>query len=309
MRNNENGANVSLSRDILKHTVNILSAVLSCAFAFVFIGYGLTYKSLPFISKYFTVLFAVTATLLAILLFGYIVFYLLQKQAIFRFILCIFIFLDIAGLVFFTVCATGLINKINSIQSLRDYIADFGNMAVFLFILFCFLQVVILPVPGSVAVAAGVALFGPLKCAIYSFIGIVTGSIVAFAIGRWIGYKAVKWIVGKDTLDKWLEKLKGKDYLILSIMFLLPMFPDDVLCFIAGLSSMTWPYFIIMIVITRLISVFTTAYSVGFIPFNTWWGILIWIIIAILIALAFWLVCKYSDKIDKFIKTKFKFKR
>lgn len=309
MRNNENGANVSLSRDILKHTVNILSAVLSCAFAFVFIGYGLTYKSLPFISKYFTVLFAVTATLLAILLFGYIVFYLLQKQAIFRFILCIFIFLDIAGLVFFTVCATGLINKINSIQSLRDYIADFGNMAVFLFILFCFLQVVILPVPGSVAVAAGVALFGPLKCAIYSFIGIVTGSIVAFAIGRWIGYKAVKWIVGKETLDKWLEKLKGKDYLILSIMFLLPMFPDDVLCFIAGLSSMTWPYFIIMIVITRLISVFTTAYSVGFIPFNTWWGILIWIIIAILIALAFWLVCKYSDKIDKFIKTKFKFKR
>lgn len=309
MRNNENGANVSLSRDILKHTVNILSAVLSCAFAFIFIGYGLTYKSLPFISKYFTVLFAVTATLLAVLLFGYILFYLLQKQAIFRFILCIFIFLDIAGLVFFTVCATGLINKINSIQSLRDYIANFGNMAVFLFILFCFLQVVILPVPGSVAVAAGVALFGPLKCAIYSFIGIVTGSIVAFAIGRWIGYKAVKWIVGKETLDKWLEKLKGKDYLILSIMFLLPMFPDDVLCFVAGLSSMTWPYFIIMIVITRLISVVTTAYSVGFIPFNTWWGILIWIIIAILIAVAFWLVCKYSDKIDKFIKTKFKFKR
>ena len=309
MRNNENGANVSLSRDILKHTVNILSAVLSCAFAFIFIGYGLTYKSLPFISKYFTVLFAATATLLAVLLFGYILFYLLQKQAIFRFILCIFIFLDIAGLVFFTVCATGLINKINSIQSLRDYIANFGNMAVFLFILFCFLQVVILPVPGSVAVAAGVALFGPLKCAIYSFIGIVTGSIVAFAIGRWIGYKAVKWIVGKETLDKWLEKLKGKDYLILSIMFLLPMFPDDVLCFVAGLSSMTWPYFIIMIVITRLISVVTTAYSVGFIPFNTWWGILIWIIIAILIAVAFWLVCKYSDKIDKFIKTKFKFKR
>ena len=309
MRNNENGANVSLSRDILKHTVNILSAVLSCAFAFIFIGYGLTYKSLPFISKYFTVLFAVAATLLAVLLFGYILFYLLQKQAIFRFILCIFIFLDIAGLVFFTVCATGLINKINSIQSLRDYIANFGNMAVFLFILFCFLQVVILPVPGSVAVAAGVALFGPLKCAIYSFIGIVTGSIVAFAIGRWIGYKAVKWIVGKETLDKWLEKLKGKDYLILSIMFLLPMFPDDVLCFVAGLSSMTWPYFIIMIVITRLISVVTTAYSVGFIPFNTWWGILIWIIIAILIAVAFWLVCKYSDKIDKFIKTKFKFKR
>ena len=148
-----------------------------------------------------------------------------------------------------------------------------------------------------------------MKCAIYSFIGIVTGSIVAFAVGRWIGYKAVKWIVGQDTLDKWLQKLKGKDYLILSIMFLLPMFPDDVLCFVAGLSSMTWPYFLVMIVITRLISVVTTSYSIGFIPFNTWWGILIWIVLAALVVVAFWLVCKYSDKIDNFIKTNLKFKR
>lgn len=296
-------------KSILKNTVNILAAVLAGAVAFVFIAYGLAYKSLPFIGKHFVLLVSLSAGVISLLLIAYLVFYLLNKQAIHRLILCTLIFLDIAGIVFFAICATGLITKINSIQALRDYIADFGNMAVFLFILFCFLQVVILPVPGSVAVAAGVALFGPLKCAIYSFIGIVSGSIVAFAIGRWIGYKAVKWIVGKDTLDKWLQKLKGKDYLILSIMFLLPMFPDDVLCFVAGLSSMTWPYFLIMIVITRLISVVSTAYSIGFIPFNTWWGILIWIVIAALVVLAFWLVCKYSDKIDNFIKNKLKFKR
>ncbi len=296
-------------KNILKNTVNILAAVLAGAVAFVFIAYGLAYKSLPFIGKHFVLLVSLSAGVISLLLIAYLVFYLLNKQAIHRLILCTLIFLCIAGIVFFAICATGLITKINSIQALRDYIADFGNMAVFLFILFCFLQVVILPVPGSVAVAAGVALFGPLKCAIYSFIGIVTGSIVAFAIGRWIGYKAVKWIVGKDTLDKWLQKLKGKDYLILSIMFLLPMFPDDVLCFVAGLSSMTWPYFLIMIVITRLISVVSTAYSIGFIPFNTWWGILIWIVIAALVILAFWLVCNYSDKIDNFIKNKLKFKR
>ena len=182
-------------------------------------------------------------------------------------------------------------------------------MAVILYIVFCFLQVVILPVPGSVTVAAGVALFGPLWCSVYSFIGITLGSITAFAIGRWIGDRAVQWIVGKDTLKKWLEKLKGKDYLILSIMFLLPLFPDDVLCFVAGLSSMTWPYFLVMITITRATSVLGTAYSVGLIPFTTWWGILIWLVLGILIVLAFWLVCKYSDKIDYFIKNKLKIKK
>lgn len=296
-------------KQALKHSVNILAAVLSGAVAFIFIAYGLVYKSLPFIEKNFIALIWGAAGVIAALVLAYILLYAFKKQAWYRLILCALIFLDICCIVFFVICATGIITKINSIQALRDYIDGFGNWAVFLFILFCFLQVIILPVPGSVAVAAGVALFGPLKCAIYSFIGIGIGSIVAFAIGRWIGYKAVKWIVGKDTLDKWLKNLKGKDYLILSLMFLLPMFPDDVLCFIAGLSSMTWPYFLIMITVTRVISVFTTAYSFGFIPFTTWWGILIWIIIAALVVLAFWLVCKYSDKIDSFIKNKLKLKR
>lgn len=295
--------------EVLKHTINILAAVLFGAVAFVFIAYGLAYKSLPFIYEHFSLLVILTAVFSALMIGAYIVFYLMKKQSLYRLILCALIFADICGIVFFTICATGIITKINSIQTLRDYIAQFGNMAVFLFILFCFLQVIVLPVPGSVAVAAGVALFGPLKCAIYSFIGIVSGSIVAFAVGRWIGYKAVKWIVGQDTLDKWLQKLKGKDYLILSIMFLLPMFPDDVLCFVAGLSSMTWPYFIVMIIITRLISVVTTSYSIGLIPFNTWWGILIWIVLAALVVASFWIVCKYSDKIDNFIKTKLKLKR
>ena len=295
--------------NVLKHLVNILAAVLFGAVAFVFTAYGLAYKSLPFITENFMVLISVSAGITGVLTLVYIMLYVFGKQALYRLVMCTLIFLAIFGAVFFTICATGIITKINSIQALRDYIAQFGSWAVFWFIAFCFLQVVVLPVPGSVTVAAGVALFGPFKCAVYSFIGIVAGSIVAFAIGRWIGYKAVKWIVGKDSLDKWLEKLKNKDYLILSIMFLLPMFPDDILCFVAGLSSMTWPYFLVMIIVTRAISVLTTAYSIGFIPFNTWWGILIWGIIAVLIAVLFWLVCRYSDRIDGFIKNKLKLKR
>ena len=293
----------------LKNTFNILAAVLFSMAAFIFTAYGLAYKSLPFISEHFMLLLSIAAGVTFFLGLIGIIFYVFNLQALFKLVFCTLIFLDISAAVFLTICATGLINKINSIQALRDYIADFGNWAVALYILFCFLQVIILPVPGSIAVAAGVALFGPLKCTVYSFIGIVLGSIVAFAIGRWVGYKAVKWIVGEDTLEKWLKKLKGKDYLILSIMFLLPMFPDDVLCFIAGLSSMSWPFFLVMIVVTRAISVVTTAYSIGLIPFNTWWGILIWVLIAAIILAAFWLVWKYSDKIDKFIKTKLKLKR
>lgn len=296
-------------KSTLKHVVNILATVLAGAVAFVFIAYALLYRSFDFIALHLTALISASAAVLGGLVIADIILYVFEKKAAYRLIFCLLIFLDLFAATFFALCATGLIVKINSISALREYISQFGNMAAALYILFSFLQVVILPVPGSITVAAGVALFGPFQCMIYSFIGITLGSIVAFALGRVIGYKAVSWIAGKEELDKWLEKLKGKDYLILSIMFLLPLFPDDILCFVAGLSSMSWRYFLVMIFITRAISVSSTAYSFGLIPFNTWWGLVIWIFIGISVIVAFYLVLKYSDKIDGFIKRKFKMKR
>lgn len=295
-----------------KVAINILNILLNTAICGISLWLslcGLSYKSLQFIADYYTLLLVLLIVMFAVFAILYLVFYLLNKQIIFRLILCVDICLLIAAVIFFSLCCSGFLPVMTSVQALRDFIKQTGSIAVLLYILFSFLQVVVLPVPGSVSVAVGVLLFGPLKCTLYSFIGIFIGSIVAFAIGKWVGYKTVCWIVGKEDLDKWLERIKGKDYLLLSIMFLLPMFPDDVLCFVAGLSSMTWPYFIIVIAITRIISCFTTAYSFELIPFNTWWGILIWICIIALVVLAFYLVYKYSDKIDKFIKTKFNFKK
>ncbi len=293
-------------RSAAKIAVNVLTAVFCTFAAFLFTVLGYRYKGLPFIAANYMLLFWLTAGVLGALLIAYFVFYVLGMQAVHRLILCTLIFLDVVAVTFFIISATGIISKLTSISALRDYIASFGVTAVLIFILFQFLQVVVLPIPGSVSVGVGVALFGPLRCSIFSFIGIFLGSVVAFAIGRVIGYKAVCWIVGKDDLDKWLKKVKGKDYLLLSIMFLLPLFPDDILCFVAGLSSMTWTYFIIMIIITRLISVFSTSYSLQLIPFNTWWGITIWVLLGAAVVTSFWLVWKYSDKIDAFFKSKFK---
>lgn len=295
-----------------KTLLDALSIILNTAICGVSLWialWGLSFKALIFIGENFALLTVLVSIVFALLAVAYFVFYILKLQTLHRLVLCVSVCLLIVAVVFAFLSSSGLLSKITSVQALRKIIEDTGSLSVWIYILFCFLQVVLLPVPGSVAVAVGVALFGPFKSAIFSFIGIVIGSFVAFAIGRWVGYRTVCWIVGKEDLDKWLDKIKGKDYLILSIMFLLPMFPDDVLCFVAGLSSMTWPYFSIMIILTRILSSFTTAYSFEFIPFTTWWGILIWIVIFVLVGLAFYLVYKYSDKIDKFIKNKFNLRK
>lgn len=295
-------------RSTIMHILNASAVVFGCAAACALFVFGLLYDSIDFINEHRTLLVSLVMGLMFIVMLCSLIFYIFEFKSLYRLAICLIVCLLILSGIFFAVCATGFIKDMTSIEALREYIESSGNWAVWVFILFQFLQVVILPIPSTVTVMAGVALFGPLKCSIFSFIGIFIGSVLAFGIGRWLGYKVVSWIVGKEDLDKWLKKIKGKDYLILSIMFLLPLFPDDVLCFIAGLSSMTWGYFLVMIFVTRALSITLSAYSFDTIPFTTWGGILCWALIISAVVALFWLVCKYSDKIDWFIKNKLGFK-
>lgn len=295
-------------RSTIMHILNASAVVFGCAAACALFVFGLLYDSIDFINEHRTLLVSLVMGLMFIVMLCSLIFFIFEFKSLYRLAICLIVCLLILSGIFFAVCATGFIKDMTSIEALREYIESSGNWAVWVFILFQFLQVVILPIPSTVTVMAGVALFGPLKCSLFSFIGIFIGSVLAFGIGRWLGYKVVSWIVGKEDLDKWLKKIKGKDYLILSIMFLLPLFPDDVLCFIAGLSSMTWGYFLVMIFVTRALSITLSAYSFDTIPFTTWWGILCWALIISAVVALFWLVCKYSDKIDWFIKNKLGFK-
>ena len=141
--------------EVLKHCINVLAVVLMGAIAFLFTAYGLLYKNVSFIVDNFSILMSLTvgASLFAVV--AAVLFYISEKQSLFRLTVCIMVFMDICAVVFFALCATGFLGKINSVEALRQYIQQSGKLAAFIFIVFSFLQVVLLPVPGSIAVAAG----------------------------------------------------------------------------------------------------------------------------------------------------------
>ena len=297
------------TRMVLNYILNAAAVAIGCAAACSLIVAGLLCDSIGFINEHRTLLVSLAIGLMFIVLLCTYIFYIFDLKTLYRLAICVIVCLVLIGGIFFAVSATRFIKEMTSVEDLQEFIENSGGYAatVCVFILVQFLQVVVLPIPSTVTVMAGTAMFGPWRCSLYSFIGIFIGSVVAFAIGRLLGYRVVCWIVGKEELDKWLDKIKGKDYLILSIMFLLPLFPDDVLCFIAGLSSMTWPYFLVMIFVTRALSITLSSLSFDAIPFNEWWGLLIWAAIIAAVVVLFYLVIKYSEQIDRFIKTKLGF--
>ncbi len=194
---------------------------------------------------------------------------------------------------------TGFFRVVKTPEKLEAYLERAGFWMPFFYILLQFLQVVVLPIPGIVSTLAGLAIFGAFWTMVYSLIGILLGSVVAFWIGRKLGYRAVSWILGEESLRKWQKKLKGKDGLVLTLMFLLPLFPDDILCFLSGLSSMSTGYFLTVITVSRIIAVGATCYSFDFIPFNTWWGIALWCVFLVGIVFLFVFLYKNLDKLQK----------
>ena len=297
-----------------KDKIEILKTVLSCSVIVVLgaaaIVFGFLYMNLTnisFLERHKSLIETLFIIIIGLVTIISVVCQLSDKKFVYRLTLLTLILMTAALAVLYVIQITGLWDKIDSVEDLRNYVSGFGGYAVFIFIAIQFLQVVVLPIPGFITVSVGVLLFGAFRGSVYSVIGIVSASIVAFFIGRVFGYKVAGWLVGKENLDKGLELVKGKDKVILTFMFLFPFFPDDVLCFVAGLSSMSVPYYIVMITITRIINIVVSAYSVNgsIIPYNTWWGILLWIAVFILVAALCYAIYKHGDKIENFFKSKF----
>ena len=69
-------------------------------------------------------------------------------------------------------------------DQLREFIASTGAFAPLVFIAVSFLQVTFVPVPSAVTIIAGSYLFGMWLSFLYSYIGIVLGSLFAFFLGK-----------------------------------------------------------------------------------------------------------------------------
>ncbi len=231
-----------------------------------------------------------------------------NKKTLYRVILATLVLSALIFSFLYILKDTGVIDKFSSIESLRAYVLQKGAFAWVVMIAVQFLQVTLLPIPGIITTGASVALFGPFKGAVISFIGIYSGSVTAFFIGRKFGLKVVKYLVGKKNLEKARLLAQGKDKIMLTAMFLLPFFPDDLLCFVSGLSSMSERYFLSVVALSRLVSVFTTAYSLNgsLIPFDTEFGMSVWAILLLFTGYLSLVIYKSGDKLSEKLSKFFK---
>ncbi|CAM3361333.1 hypothetical protein BBG06_03550 [Streptococcus dysgalactiae subsp. equisimilis] len=123
----------------------------------------------------------------------------------------------------------------------QAYLVKLGILAPCLFILIQIVQVVYPVIPGGLTCVLGHVVFGPFLGFIYNTVGIFIGSLISFMLARKYGAQFAKIFVSDDTYNKYIPCLdKGKYFeRFLAAAFILPGFPDDFLCMVAGLGKMS----------------------------------------------------------------------
>lgn len=130
-----------------------------------------------------------------------------------------------------------------SLKPVNDFFGNWikSSSGIYVYViiwLIMFGQVTILNIPAYVILSACFSI--GFEILSWQYILTVTtaymcGCVLAYWLGRGFGVKAVKWCAGsEEDFNKWSEFMnkKGKIWYFLTI--LLPLFPDDLLCIVAG---------------------------------------------------------------------------
>ena len=191
-----------------------------------------------------------------------------------------------------------LTSFLNNKDTIISWVEGHGFLGPLAFIFLQVLQIVLAPIPGQIVGGVGGFLFSWWGV-LWTCIGTAIGGFIVFWLSRKFGRPLVEKIVKKDSLDKFDFIFNNNTSFILFVIFLIPGLPDDIICYLAGLTKISLKKLVALFVVGRLPAIIITNYlGFGIGEENLTPVIVISIIIAIVLALIVW----QREKIINFLK-------
>lgn len=143
--------------------------------------------------------------------------------------------------------------KFDSVEAFQQYVGTYGIFAPVMLGVIQAMQVVFPVLPGCLGSAVGAAMFGCAGGFFCNYTGISVGSIIAFILARKYGKVLVDKMFPKmrfEKLARWASESKFFT-IILFVVMLLPLFPDDFFCYFTGLTKMSFRKFALIIILGK----------------------------------------------------------
>ena len=145
----------------------------------------------------------------------------------------------------------GFFTVFHSVQAFQEYVLSFSPYSHLCFFLLQLLSVVAAPIPSNLSAAAGGLLFGTWPAFFLTFAAVLIGSMGVFFLSRLLGRPFADRFVSRRLSQKYLSLIREKTATFLFLAFLFPYFPDDVLCILAGLTSISSTRFFFIVLFAR----------------------------------------------------------
>lgn len=137
-------------------------------------------------------------------------------------------------------------------EKLRAMLAEFGVIAPLVYTVAHIIQVVFMAIPGYAMAVVGGYLFGTLYGTAYTMIGVTVGSAIAFGIARIWGRPLVERMLTEDVIDRFDTFTDTAGIPGLFLFVLVPVLPEDVISFVAGLAQFRLSVFVAVMFFGRL---------------------------------------------------------
>ena len=198
-------------------------------------------------------------------------------------------------IIFYGPLSTLLSNRDILVQA----VASSGPFAPLLYITLQIVQTVVAPIPGQIVGSVGGFLFGWWGI-LWTTIGSLIGYFIVFLLSRQFGRPLLEKIFKKSVIEKFDFILSGKGTsLILFAIFLLPGFPDDLVCYMAGLTNLPISRLMILVTLGRFPTIILTNYfGAGLGGDNLPFVIAIAALTVVVLALVVW----QRERIMKFLR-------
>lgn len=180
-------------------------------------------------------------------------------------------------------------------ERIRGWVAGFGPWGPLVSIALNVAQVLLAPIPGQFVGLINGYLYGLWLGTLYSMAGLLLGTTLAMALGRWFGRPLVEHVVDADTLARWDGIADRQGPLFFFFVFLLPFVPDDVACFLIGLSPLAIPPMVVLAALGRLPGVFVSCWVGVYATGLPWWA---WIPLGGGAAALAWFFWRYQARLE-----------
>jgi len=173
-------------------------------------------------------------------------------------------------------------------ERIQEWVAGFGPWGPLVSVALNVAQVLLAPIPGQFVGVMNGYLYGIWLGTLYSMIGLLLGTMLAMTLARRLGRPLVERLVNPEQLARWdrIAGRQGPPFFFL--VYLFPSLPDDVVCFLIGLSPLAIPRMVVLATLGRLPGVFVSCWVGARAAELPWWA---WITLgggAVALAWVFW---------------------